>query len=162
MFSWKNKLRAPVGNTSSPDEDEVAEREEPDESDVEADAKVENNLITKTVSMEEMENMAGDADKTQEKNSEESENALTQPVPLEEEPSVEEKETDDIFGSADKEESEPEKEEESDSISDLFSDEEEEENPLAGLITSMPDVAAKELLEEIKEVQVLLREWQEG
>ena len=161
-MSWKSKLRSPFGNTASLDEDEVVEREEPDESDAEADTKVKNNLITKPVSLEELENMAGDSDEAQEKNSEEGEGVLTQTIQLEEEPSAEEKDENALFESTDKEKSEPEKEGESDSLSDLFSDDEEEENPLASLITSLPDVTATELLEDMKEVQVLLREWQQG
>ena len=43
---------------------------------------------------------------------------------------------------------------------DIFSDEEEEEeNPLAGLIATLPDVTAQELFDETKEVDELLREW---
>ena len=161
-MSWKSKLRSPFGNTASLDEDEVVEREEPDESDAEADTKVKDNLITKPVSLEELENMAGDSDEAQEKNPEEGESVLAQTVQLEEEPSAEEKDENALFESTDKEKSEPKKEEESDSLSDLFSDDEEEENPLASLITSLPDVTATELLEDMKEVQVLLREWQQG
>ena len=161
-MSWRSKLRAPFGNISSPDEDEVVEREEPDESDAEANTRVGDNLITKPVGLEELENVAGDSDEAQEKNSEEGENVLAQPVQLEEEPAAEEKDESALFKSADTEESEPEKEGGSDSLSDLFSDDEEEENPLAGLITSLPDVTATELLEDMKEVQVLLREWQQG
>ncbi|MFC1990927.1 hypothetical protein ACFLU9_02095 [Chloroflexota bacterium] len=161
-MSWKSKLRSPFGNTASLDEDVVVEREEPDESDAEADTKVKDNLITKMVTVDELENMAGDSDEAKEKSSEEGENVLVQTVQLEKEPSAEEKDESALFESTDKEKNEPEKEEESDSISDLFSDDEEEENPLASLITSLPDVTATELLEEMKEVQVLLREWQQG
>ena len=52
------------------------------------------------------------------------------------------------------------KEGEGDSLSDLFSQEEEIENPLAGLISSLPDVTARELLDEVQEIKVMLSEWQ--
>ena len=38
-----------------------------------------------------------------------------------------------------------------DSISDLFSHEEEEVNPLVNLINSLPDVTAQELIDDLKE-----------
>ncbi len=41
---------------------------------------------------------------------------------------------------------------------DLFSNEEVEENPLAGLITSLPNVTAEELIKEVQEVTTMLRE----
>jgi len=59
-------------------------------------------------------------------------------------------------------ENEPGNEGEGDSLSDLFSQEEEEENPLAGLISTLPDVTAKELLDEVQEIKVMLSEWQQS
>ncbi|MFH1169779.1 MAG: hypothetical protein V1691_03690 [Chloroflexota bacterium] len=47
-----------------------------------------------------------------------------------------------------------------DGISDLFGHDEEEENPLAGLITSLPDVSATELLKEADEIKAMMRELQ--
>lgn len=49
---------------------------------------------------------------------------------------------------------------EGDSFSDLFSRDEAEENPLAGLINSLPDAAAAELLSEAREIQTMMRQWQ--
>ncbi len=49
-----------------------------------------------------------------------------------------------------------------DSINNLFSDEEEEENPLANLIKSLPDVTAQELVDDLKEIRGIIKEWQKG
>ena len=51
---------------------------------------------------------------------------------------------------------------ESDSLDDLFSQEEEGENPLAGLITSLPDVTVEELLGEAEEIKAIVCEWQQN
>ena len=48
----------------------------------------------------------------------------------------------------------------SDSLNNLFSDEEEEENPLANLIKSLPDVTAQEIMDDINEIKGIIREWQ--
>jgi hypothetical protein len=63
--------------------------------------------------------------------------------------------------------SEPtEKEEESklddsdDSLNGLFTDEEEEENPLANLIRSLPDVSAQEIIDDLNEIKGIIKEWQ--
>jgi hypothetical protein len=48
-----------------------------------------------------------------------------------------------------------------DSLNKLFSAEEEEENPLANLIRSMPDVTTEELLEDLNEIKEIIREWQQ-
>lgn len=53
---------------------------------------------------------------------------------------------------------EPEKEEESDSFNSLFSQEEEEENPLAALVNSLPDVTAQELLYDLQEIKEIMQE----
>jgi hypothetical protein len=50
------------------------------------------------------------------------------------------------------------KEEESDSFNSLFSQEEEEENPLAALINSLPDVTAQELLYDLQEIKEIMQE----
>ncbi len=49
-----------------------------------------------------------------------------------------------------------------DSISNLFSDDEEEENPLANLIKALPDVPAGELIDDLKEIKGIIKEWQQG
>lgn len=47
-----------------------------------------------------------------------------------------------------------------DSIKNLFSDDEEEENPLANLIKSLPDVTAGELIDDLNEIKGIIKEWQ--
>ena len=51
-----------------------------------------------------------------------------------------------------------ESEDEEDSLKNLFSNDEEEVNPLAGLINSLPDVTASELLNEAQEIKIIVRE----
>jgi hypothetical protein len=53
------------------------------------------------------------------------------------------------------------KSEDADSLNKLFSSDEEEENPLANLIRSMPDVTTEELLEDLNELKEIIREWQQ-
>jgi hypothetical protein len=53
----------------------------------------------------------------------------------------------------------PPKEAESDSLTNLFSQEDEEENPLAALINSLPDVTAEELLDDLREIKEIIQEW---
>jgi hypothetical protein len=57
-----------------------------------------------------------------------------------------------------KAEIDPKKEDDSDSFSNLFSNEEEEVNPLANLISSLPDVTAHELLDDLQEISEMLQE----
>ncbi len=45
------------------------------------------------------------------------------------------------------------------SPTDLFSYEDEEENPLTALISALPEVSATELLREAKEIERLLHQW---
>jgi hypothetical protein len=60
----------------------------------------------------------------------------------------------------------PKKEEEiklddsNDSLNNLFNDDEEEENPLANLIKSLPDVTARELIDDLTEIKGIIKEWQ--
>ncbi|HUT67405.1 MAG TPA: hypothetical protein VMW86_02500 [Dehalococcoidales bacterium] len=61
-----------------------------------------------------------------------------------------------------KEEKEVKLEDFSDSINNLFSDEEEEENPLANLIKSMPDVTTGELMDDLNEIKGIIKEWQKS
>lgn len=60
---------------------------------------------------------------------------------------------------------EPEKEAsnnvEDDSLTSLFSQEEEEVNPLATLINSLPDVTPQELIEDLHELKEIMGEWQQ-
>jgi ribosomal protein L12E/L44/L45/RPP1/RPP2 len=48
---------------------------------------------------------------------------------------------------------------ENDSLNSLFSDEEEEENPLDALINSLPDVSVQELMDDLEEIQRIIKEW---
>jgi hypothetical protein len=51
------------------------------------------------------------------------------------------------------------KPDENDSLNNLFSDEEVEENPLASLIESLPDVTVRELLDDLEEIKRIIKEW---
>lgn len=59
-------------------------------------------------------------------------------------------------------EKEPKKEGEDDSINNLFSQEDDEENPLVSLINSLPDVTAQELLDDLQEIKEIIREWKQS
>lgn len=68
------------------------------------------------------------------------------------------------------EKSEPEKEakpdaaslDSGDGFSDLFSDEEEDVNPLANLINNLPEVSAQELINELEEIKEIIKERLQG
>ncbi|HJX13530.1 MAG TPA: hypothetical protein VJ377_08395 [Dehalococcoidales bacterium] len=49
-----------------------------------------------------------------------------------------------------------------DSFNNLFSNEEEDENPLANLINALPDVTTEELLDDLKEIKEIIQEWQQS
>ena len=49
-----------------------------------------------------------------------------------------------------------------DSFNNLFSDDEEEVNPLANLINNLPEVSAQELINEIEELKEIIKERQRG
>jgi len=51
-------------------------------------------------------------------------------------------------------------EENGDSLGKLFNQNEEEANPLANLINSLPDVTTQELIDDIKEIKHIIKEWQ--
>ena len=48
----------------------------------------------------------------------------------------------------------------SSSISNIFNNIDDEENPLANLIKVLPDVAATELLDDLKEINDIIKDWQ--
>ena len=158
MLSWRRKSREPSEGKPSSEEGEAAGREGADE----GAPKAEDTLTTQTVSLEELENIASDLDEAQEKSPEEGEDVLTQPAQPDEKPAAEEKDVNVLPGSAADEKNEPENEGEGDSLSNLFSQDEEEENPLASLIASLPDVAARELIGEAQEIEEMLRKWQQS
>ena len=53
-------------------------------------------------------------------------------------------------------------EDDSDSLKNLFSDDEEEENPLEKLINSLPDVSAQELIDDLNEIKGIIKDWQQS
>jgi len=59
-------------------------------------------------------------------------------------------------------EKEPAKEEEIDSLNSLFSQDDDEENPLAALINSLPDVTVQELLADLQEIKEVIQEWKQN
>ena len=52
-----------------------------------------------------------------------------------------------------------EKKDEADSLNKLFATDEEEENPLASLINSLPDVTVQELMDDLNEIHKIIKEW---
>jgi hypothetical protein len=48
----------------------------------------------------------------------------------------------------------------SDSFKQLFADDEEDENPLANLVKSLPEVTVDELEEDLKEIKDIIKDWQ--
>jgi hypothetical protein len=50
--------------------------------------------------------------------------------------------------------------EDSDSLGNLFKQQEDEVNPLANLIHSLPDVTVEELAEDLNEIKRIIKEWQ--
>lgn len=53
-------------------------------------------------------------------------------------------------------------EDDNNSLSNLFSDDEEEENPLEKLINSLPDVSTQELLDDLNEIKGIIKDWQQS
>jgi hypothetical protein len=49
-----------------------------------------------------------------------------------------------------------------DDFNNLFSEQEDEVNPLANLINSLPEVSAQELINELEEIKEIIRERQQG
>ncbi len=49
-----------------------------------------------------------------------------------------------------------------DSLSNLFSNHEEEVNPLASLINSLPDVTVQELVDDLSEIKSIIKDWQKS
>ena len=46
------------------------------------------------------------------------------------------------------------------SIHNIFNNVEDEENPLASLIKTLPDVSATELIDDLKEINEIIKDWQ--
>ena len=47
-----------------------------------------------------------------------------------------------------------------DSLKALFTSEEKEVNPLVSLINSLPDITIDELMDDLKEIKGIIRDWQ--
>jgi hypothetical protein len=47
-----------------------------------------------------------------------------------------------------------------DSLNKLFTSDDEEENPLANLIRSLPDVDVNELMDDLQEIKDIIKDWQ--
>jgi len=47
-----------------------------------------------------------------------------------------------------------------DDLNSLFASDDEEENPLASLIRTLPDVETNELMEDLKEIKEIIKDWQ--
>ena len=170
MFRRIFKSRGPAGEKSLLPEEAIAEIEEPGEDTGEAEdiiiTKITNlkELVNKrTKDLEEAQELLSQLSELEDKPGEDKSEARAQEppaqppqpeselaVPTEETLPEEEKDLNALM------EKEAEGKEEDDSFSDLFGQGEEEENPLAGLITSLPDVTAEEILEEAKELQIML------
>ena len=48
-----------------------------------------------------------------------------------------------------------------DDLKNLFSEDEEEDHPLANLINFLPDVSVQELVDDIEEIKSIIKEWQQ-
>lgn len=53
-----------------------------------------------------------------------------------------------------------EKPDDFDSLNRLFNSDEEEENPLAALINSLPEVTAREIIDDLEEIKAIISGWQ--
>jgi hypothetical protein len=65
-----------------------------------------------------------------------------------------------VAAAAPVEEKKEDKIDEAASLNNLFSNDEEEENPLTSLINSLPDVTVRELLDDLAEINRIIKEWQ--
>ncbi len=184
MFRKIFKSGKPAQEKPSVLEEVISEVEKPDEDTDEA----EDTLVTKITNLEELVNkrtrdleeakellsqlseLAGkDKENKGEAQAQELMAKPTQPaselvVPKEETSPVEAKDLNALIEQEKKEEENKEgkKEGKDDSFSDLFQQGDEEENLLVGLINSLPDVTAEEILKEAKELQTLLSERQQS
>ena len=162
-------------------------QEKPDRDAAEADdapitqmAGLQEQLNNRTKNLEETEQQLRELSDAM-KAPEEDENATPKPhgplseltIEAEDERTAEDAEIDILLGEDEKEvkvleveasaaapaevEKEPQKEED-DSLNSLFSQDEEEENPLASLINSLPDVTARELLDDLQEIKEIIQE----
>lgn len=181
FLKMRSKSRESGGKQPPVDEDEAMELEKPGEGTAEA----EETLVKQISGLEDMVNkrtreledakvqlsqlstVVEGTDGTKEEAQVEelftqpNQPAGESPVPTEEKKPAEEKEPDALLTKTEeKGEEKPGSEGESDMLSDIFSQEDEEENPLAGLISTLPDVAAAELLDEAKEIEKMMQEWQ--
>ncbi len=157
MFSWRRKIREPLGSKASPKDEVIDAKEEPKV----AVEEIKKTLITQTISLKDA-GATAEAIKATE---------AAASVPLEQVqtdrkiPPVDEKTLNIFKVKADDKEKEKEKESEpkagDDSLANLFRQEETDENPLRGLITSLPESSANEIYDEAQEIANLLRKCQQ-
>ena len=179
MLLKMRKLRAPFGKKSSAQEDDITERKEHVTSATEAgDALVDQveslkeRVNERTRGLEEVDEHLGqlsntvkeanqDSDEVQVKDilagSIESDSELSdQPG---KEPLGKERDLSALLGGAGGQEQEESENAVGEGLlSGLFDQEEEEENLLGRLIISLPDVTAEELLNELQEIEAMIRE----
>jgi len=182
MFLRKGKSEFPSEGEPSPPENDAAEMEKPAQDTAEG----KDPLVTQITSLEELvskrtrdleearkqlselHETTESSDRDDDKDEAPVEELFTQPNQVKDEPlavfaeaqPLKLKDTESLMEEANVEEGEPEEKEEEDATSDFFSSDDEEENPLAGLISSLPEVTTQELVEEAKQVTTMLREWQ--
>ena len=170
MFLKMRKLRETFGSKSSVPEDD-ATKEKSEEGATDGG----DTLVTQAINLGDIDNnqtknlaetgeQLGQLVDTPESASEEQDiqDILSQPVQSEEKAADKENDLSILLGGIDEEEGEQADKEKSDSLSNLFSQEEDEENPLSGLINSLPDATAKELIDDAKEVKTMIVELQHG
>jgi hypothetical protein len=184
MFLRKGKSESPLEGEQSPQENDAAEMEKPagdtaEEKDplVNQITNLEGLVNKRTKDLEEARNQLSELHETTESSDGDDakdelpvEDLFTQPNQVKSEPSavsekeqpVESKDTESLMGKTNVEEGEPEEKAKDDAMPDFFSSDDDEENPLAGLIGSLPEVTTQELVEEAKQVTTMLREWQEN
>ena len=161
MF-WKRKSSEPSERKSSVQEDNTTKREKPDQGAAEAG----DSLVNQVTSLEELVNNT-EKGLNEDKDEAQIKGAPARPhqpmgeltVQPDEESTDEENDLSSLLGKPDKED-ETKDEEQTDSLFSIFDEEEEEVNPLLNLINSLPDITAKEVLDEAQEIKVMMREWQ--
>ena len=184
MFLRKGKSEFPLEGEHSPQESDAAEMEKSAQDTAEEKdplvtqiTNLEGLVNKRTKDLEEARKQLSELHETTESSDEDDdkdgspvEELFTQPNQAKSEPAavsaeaqpVESKDAESLMEKTDVEEGEPEEKTEDDATSDLFSSDDEEENPLAGLIGSLPEVTTRELVEDAKQVTTMLREWQDN
>ncbi|MFC1964680.1 hypothetical protein ACFLWG_01575 [Chloroflexota bacterium] len=179
MLLKMRKLREPFGKKSSAQEDDISERKGHVLSAIEAgDALVDQveslkeRVNERTRDLVEVDEQLGQLSNTVKETNQDSDEVLVKEIlagsieseselsdQLGKEPPGKERDLGALLGGAGGQEQEKSTNDvEKGSFSDLFDDEEEQENLLVGLISSLPDVTAEELLNELQEIEAMIRE----